>query len=639
MTTSQKILRSTPLSVGLITGLVFLTILGIRSVGGLEVLELTAYDWTLRLQPLLSSPDPRVALVTVSENDLEALGRWPLSDATLAKFLERLAQTHPRAIGLDIYRNFKVPPGTDQLERVLKQYPEIIGVMKYPGRPGEGIPPPPSLQGSDRIGINDVLPDRGGTLRRSLLFINDGEEAFMSFGLTLALKFLEFEGIQPEPDPDTPEYMKLGSTTFIPFQSHHGGYVGADDRGYQMLLRYYHADPPFPSFSFETVMKEKIPPNALEGKVVLVGLTADSVKDYFYTPYSRGLGSDQQISGIALHAHVVSQILRAALLGEKPIQSWTESLEWGWIFLWCVLGGVLGMRVRAVGVLVCMGTLGLVTLSVGGYWALGKGWWIPVVPPLLGFIGVGGFVTTVISKREHEQRKLLMDIFSRHVSTQVAEQIWKDRDQFLEDGKLRSHKHTITVLFADLEKFTTIAESLHPQELMNWLNRYIEVIAETIMEFGGVVDDYFGDGVKADFGVPLVRTTESEIQQDAEAAVACAWAISARVQTVNELLIQEGYPSTRIRMGIYTGSVVAGSVGSVRRLKYTTIGDVVNIAARLESLPQEENRASEGCRILIGQATKDYLGSTWKTQEVGEIKLKGKDSRIKAYRVLGKNKD
>jgi adenylate cyclase len=95
-------------------------------------------------------------------------------------------------------------------------------------------------------------------------------------------------------------------------------------------------------------------------------------------------------------------------------------------------------------------------------------------------------------------------------------------------------------------------------------------------------------------------------------------------------------------MGIYTGPVVAGSLGSVRRLKYTTIGDVVNIAARLESLPKEElegNHNPDDCRILIGQATKGYLGSRWKTEEAGKVKLKGKDATIKVYRVVGETRD
>jgi adenylate cyclase len=630
VTKTQKILRSPLLITSVITGLVFLTIILTRALGALEFLELTAYDWTLRLQAPLSKPDSRVVLVTISEKDLETLGQWPLSDKMLAVLLEKLAQAQPRVIGLDIYRNFRVPPGTEQLEVVLKKYPEIIGVMKYPGKPGQGIPAPPILQGTNRIGINDVLPDAGGTIRRSLLFINDGEQTFMSFGLILALKYLESEGIQPVPDPENPEFIKIGPTTFWRFRSHDGGYVGADDRGYQMLLTYHHSHTPFTSFSLDAIMKGAFPSKALSGKVVLVGLTAESVKDYFYTPYSLELGSDQQISGIALHGHVVSQILRGALQGEKPIQTWDERWEWGWILLWCMVGGFLGFRVRAVGRFSLLVAGGGIALSLGAYWGLGMGWWIPVVPPLLGLVST------------QEQRKLIMDLFSRHVSTQIAEQIWKDRDQFIQDGKLRPHKYIITVLFADLENFTGIAENLSPQELMAWLNRYMEFLADTIMEFGGVVDDYFGDGIKADFGVPLVRTKEEEIQYDAESAVVCAWAISERLKKVNEVLEKEGYPTTRVRMGIYTGPVVAGSLGSVRRLKYTTIGDVVNIAARLESLPKEElagNHNPDDCRILIGQATKEYLGSTWETEEVGKVKLKGKDTTIKVYRVVGITRD
>jgi adenylate cyclase len=174
---------------------------------------------------------------------------------------------------------------------------------------------------------------------------------------------------------------------------------------------------------------------------------------------------------------------------------------------------------------------------------------------------------------------------------------------------------------------------MEPAELIDWLNTYMESMATLIMTHGGVVDDYAGDGIKADFGVPVPRNSDEEIGKDAENAVNCAIAMEKEMFRLNAEWKEKGHPEVGIRIGIFTGPVVGGLLGSSQRLKYTTIGDTVNIASRLESYDKEVGRDSL-CRILIGESTLQCLGSRYRTEEIGAVSLKGKNERIIVHRVL-----
>jgi len=189
------------------------------------------------------------------------------------------------------------------------------------------------------------------------------------------------------------------------------------------------------------------------------------------------------------------------------------------------------------------------------------------------------------------------------------------------------------VLFSDLKGFTTTAESLEPQVLIDWLNTYMEAMADLVMAHGGVVDDYAGDGIKANFGIPLPRQIEKEIREDAIQAVSCGLAMGRKMEQLNRVWQENGLPTGGTRIGIFSGPVVAGAVGSSQRLKYTTVGDTVNTAARLESYNKEFAR--EGCwRILVGENTRQYLNDNFAVRFVGEENLKGKNQKITIYQVL-----
>jgi adenylate cyclase len=635
----RTLLRS-PLAVSLlVSALVFLGVIALRSTGSLEALELATYDWYLRLRPEPALSDSRIVLITITETDIRTQGRWPLTDATLARALEILNQYQPRAIGLDLHRDVPVPPGREALEAILTSARNIIVVKKFGHGAELGIPPPSVLENTDQVGFNDIVVDPGGIVRRGLLFLDDGESVSYAFALRLALLYLQAEGITPQPDTSNPQHIRLGQTTIRPFAANEGGYVGADARGYQFLLDFREARRSFPSFSLTALLSEEIAPEVVKDKIVLVGVAAESVKDFFYTPYSQGLYAKQQIPGIALHAHIVSQLLRSGLEGSAPVATMSEWHEGCWVLLWSVLGGLLGLWVRSPWRFLLLAASGLLILSLVVYGAFLRGWWIPLVPPAMTWLISATILTAYMSNQEKGQRALLMQLFAKHVSPEIAEAVWQQREQFLRGGRPRSQELMVTVLFSDLKGFTSVSEKLNPQTLMDWLNTYAETMTQLVIEHGGVIDDYAGDGLMANFGVPLARTTEAEIRQDANNAVNCALAMERELNRLNVLWHEQHLPTMAMRVGIFTGPAVAGSLGSAQRLKYTIVGDTVNIASRLESFDKDlvdQDLPPSPCRILIGEATLQYLDHQFKTQRIGEVSLKGKEQRITVYRVVGR---
>ena len=340
-----------------------------------------------------------------------------------------------------------------------------------------------------------------------------------------------------------------------------------------------------------------------------------------------------------MHAQIVSQFLRSALEGSRQIAVISDTQEAAWTLLWGIMGGALGLWMRSPSRFFLSAASGLLILSLGAYYAFLSGWWIPSVPPAMAWLGSAAIVTAYMLSLEKKERALLMQLFSRHVAPEVAETIWEQRDQFMDGGRPRSQKFTVTVLFTDLRGFTSVSERMDPQALLDWLNVYMEAMAQLVMSHGGVVDNYIGDSIKADFGVPLPRTTEAAISRDAVAAVDCALAMEKELKHLNTVWQQQDLPTVEMRIGIFTGPVVAGSLGSAQRLKYTTVGDTVNIASRLESFDKDlvdPELADSPCRILIGETTLRYLGHQFQTKIVGEADLKGKDERVTIYRVIGR---
>jgi adenylate cyclase len=632
-----KLLR-VPLATGfLVCILVSLAVLGLRGCGNLESLELAAYDWFIRLRPSDPGADPRIVLVTITEQDIQTLGSWPLSDDVLAQTLESVARFGPRAIGVDIYRDLPVSPGSNRLDGALRSGEPIVWVTKFGHEKTDGILPPAALRGTESVGFNDIVVDPGGVVRRGLLFIDDGVTTATAFALRLALLYLRPEGIVLQPDPKYPEQFRLGPNTMRPLEPSDGPYAGADTRGYQFLLDFKGWRGTFPSVTLKELLSGNIAREMLRDKIVLVGVTAESVKDHFYTPFSYGLQDNQQTDGVAIHAHIVSQLIRLGLGNAAPIKTINEWGESIWIVLWSAIGALTGFKVRSPWKFLFAVGIGLLALTVFDFTAFLEGWWLPLVPPALAWFIAAVAITAYLSYQETVQRAALMQLFSRHVSKEVADGIWRDREQFLDGQRPRPQQLVATALFTDLVGFTSVSEKLSPEGLMDWLNECMEPMARLVSIHGGVIEQYSGDAIIAIFGVPIARKDEEEISQDAINAVNCALAMGTVLGNLNSHWLEQNRPATAMRIGIYTGPMVAGSLGGSERLEYVVIGDTVNVASRLESFEKDLFVPSLAgpCRILIGEATLRRLGQRFLTEKVGQVSLKGKEERIHVYRVVG----
>ena len=635
----EKYLRSSLAMGAVVSFIVFLAVTGLHRWGALESIELSSYDWFIRLRPANPPAESRIALVRVTEEDIQALGFWPLTDEVLTRAMESVLRFEPRALGIDIYRDLPVAPGSGKLDALLVQQRPIVWVTKFGRGAGEGIPPPKKLQGTESVGFNDIVVDPGGVVRRGLLFIDDRVDTATAFALRLALIYLQPEGIAPQPAPENPEALKLGASTLRPLEPDDGPYAEADARGYQFLLDFNGWQRSFPSVTLADLLAGKISAEMFRDKIVIIGVTAESVNDHFYTPFSRAQEHKQQTDGIAIHAHIASQLLRMAHGSATPIQSINQSQKVGWILLWTVMGTLAGLKVRSPWKFSLVLGGGLLTLAAFNYFIFLRSWWLPFVPAGLSWFVAAVAITACLSYREMMQRAALMHLFSRHVSKDVASAIWDQREQFLDGQRPRPQQLVATALFTDLVGFTSISEKMGPEQLMDWLNEYMEAMATQVGRYGGVIEQYSGDAIVAIFGIPIARKSEVEISRDAINAVECALSMEAILRNLNSAWRADNRPTLAMRIGIFTGPMVAGSLGSSDRMEYVVIGDTVNVASRLESFDKDSFVSTvdgSPCRILIGEATVRLMQKKFCTAKVGDIALKGKEEKISAYRVLGR---
>ena len=632
-------MRNSPAAASVLIALLLLAvILWLRSLGVLQPLDLSTYDMFIRLTGQQQQGAVPIVLVRVTEEDIGALGEWPIADATLAEAVGRIAAGGARVIGVDIYRDMPVPPGSEVLDELLRRDDRIIAVEKISTPASPGVRPPAVIAGSGRVGFSDIVIDAGGVVRRGLLFLDDGDRVASGFALQLALRYLQAEGIYPQPGTPDSSSLRLGAVTLPPLEVNDGPYINADAGGYQLLMDFRDGPAAFVSVSLSELLQGAVPAGLFEGRVVILGVDAESVKDSFFIPHNIGSGTQPSVPGIVVHAHLVSQLLRAGLAGEQPLKSFSQQLVALWIVMAGVLGCAAGLWLRSFVKLATVGMAGVVVIFAIAYVVYTRGWWLPPVSAGLAWFGCAGLVTAYLSGYEHRQRELLMRLFARHVSNDVADEIWRHREDFTEFGRPASRSLVATVLFTDIERFTTVSEKLDPQTLMEWLNTYMEAMANRVIEYGGVIDDYYGDAIKANFGVPVPRTTDSEICNDARNALHCALAMQASLVDLNEQCAARGLPRLRMRIGICTGTVVAGCLGSSRRMKYTTIGDTVNTAARLESYDKADFRGegvAVACRILVAGSTLQYIGKEFFLEPVGELALSGKEKAVSVFRLAG----
>ena len=439
-------------------------VLLLRLSGLLQILELAAFD-QLFIRRLPEKPDERIVIVEVDEKSITELGH-PISDRKLAQILKNISQHQPRAVGLDIYRDIPVGEGYDSLAKVFESMPNLVGVQKLiDSADSSAVNPPPVLKKFDRVGANDLPIDGDGKIRRSFFYLSDKKgNSLFSFSFKLAYLYLEDMNIKVDELED--DSIKVGKVIFKPFLGNDGGYIRVSDKGFQVLINYRGDIEKFQRVSISDVFHNRIDENLIRNRIVLIGSTATSLKDIFFTPYSSSLFAiPRRMAGVTIHANAISQILDAELSDRPIIKTPNQLLGWVWIYFWSLLGAILIWVLRSSKIKIIppfalfLGGCCLVSIS---YIAFIYGWWIPVVPPMLGMIGSAIGVIAYLAQNASRIRKT----FGRYLNDEVVANLLENREGL----KLGGQRRNITIFTSDLRGFTATSERLPAEEVIKIIN-------------------------------------------------------------------------------------------------------------------------------------------------------------------------
>ena len=413
----------------LITGL----LLGVKQLGKLERFELKAYD---RLVNLNSKDyiDPRLLVVEITESDIQQQNQWPITDEVYSELLTKLQKYQPKVIGLDIYRDISHPPGNEALRKQL-QAKNVISIQEI-----DGVPPPKGVP-QEQIGFNDHILDVDNVLRRYLMYTEWEGQEFYSFSLRLSLSYLRDRNLQFEVLDNS---LLIGDTEFVALDKNSGGYqmMPSEASGWQVLLNYKSPDITH-KITLTDALTENFDPNLVKDKIVLIGTTAPSIKDFFYTPYNYST-----MPGVIVHAHMTSQILGAVLDNSRQFWFWSEWIEGLWIWGWSIAGAVIAWKIRhRLG----LRGAGIIGLGVAGLWgiyflAFTQGVWIPFVATASAFV-LGNIAYSLFYDFFYDN---LTDLPNRFLFTKQLKKL-----------KNQNKPDKLMVIFClDLDRFKLINEGL-----------------------------------------------------------------------------------------------------------------------------------------------------------------------------------
>ena len=363
-------------------GVTFFTLI-LRGTGLLQGFELRAYDLLLRKRP--TPPPAPLVVVGFDEEFLARPGAWPASDEVLAQLLKGIAAADPAAIGLDIYRDVPVGRGREELQALYRSLTNLYGIQRMEDRRSPQIRPPQLLARNNQVGFNNVVVDSDGRLRRSILYWWDGRRGYQSLALKLATHYLRQEGIGITVNHPDPDRVSLGRASLMPLERNSGAYQNEDASGYQIFADFRGGRGTIPVVPAQDIIDRNFDPRRLKNRIVVVGVVADSVKDSFHTPYtSNAFRKRRPVFGAELHAQLATQLIDLAR-GDRPVmRSWSEGAEMLWIVLWCVGGTVVGLLCQQPVRGTVVGIIGVAQLGVIGYVTLLWGWWLPIIPPMVG---------------------------------------------------------------------------------------------------------------------------------------------------------------------------------------------------------------------------------------------------------------
>lgn len=384
----KRLLQVAAIASLLVTG----GIMGARQTGFFQPFELKTYDSLVKLRALLSPEpkDPRLLIVAIAQADLEYQDRAgmnrkngeSLSDRALAQLLQKLVSYQPRVIGLDLYRDRAIDP---QYRKIIQQTEQLIGLCQNQTIDGGSIAPLPEIV-PERIGFIDIFPDDDRVLRRQVYGIapNRACNTKIAFSLLVALHYLAWENIGFTPENS----QQLGQAILNPIEDDAGGYQLSDERaaGKAIMLNYRANAEVAAQVTLEEIFSDRLKPEQVKDRIVLIGTVVRASRDYHATPYS------DDVPGVIINAHAISQIVSAAL-GERPlITYWSQSEEFLWTWVWGLIGGLIAWRSRSLSRVGVAMFLSALILSGACYVFLVRGIWVIFIPPLLSGFTTGGIV-------------------------------------------------------------------------------------------------------------------------------------------------------------------------------------------------------------------------------------------------------
>jgi adenylate cyclase len=565
--------------------------LGLYGFQGLRSLELNSVDTRFALRG--AQPQPfDVVVVQIDDdtfNDLRV--RWPFPRSLHAKVIDRIAADGARAIAYDIQFTEPTTPVDDSEEAIARAAEEDNALIAAVQRAGNVVLATTEVDehgGSNVFGGDEVLREIGAVSGNGLLPTDRG-------GVIRRIAY-EVDGLK----------------TF--------GLVAAERAGGRQIERSDFQDgrawidfvgPPgsIRTVSFSQVHGGRLPSGFFDGKIVVVGPSAPSLQDIHPTSTS----GDTWMSGAEIQANVVSTALRGFPLRSVP--PWVDAAL---IVLLALIPPLASMRYSALHALGASAALG-VAFAASAHGAFEAGWMVAVVYPLGGLAVASVGSLAVYYVLEAFERERVRDVFSRFVDEKVVDTVLERADGL----RLGGVRQVGTVMFTDLRGFTSFSESLPPDRVIEMLNHYLSEMSDAILQHGGALVSYMGDGIFAVFGAPIEQPDHAD-----RALASAREMLDVRLPRFNEAIADQGFDHQfRMGIGLNTGAFMSGNVGSERRLEYAAIGDTTNTASRIEGMTKGTPHMLFFSESTLKALTREPPDAVY----FGEMEVRGRQKPIRLW--------
>jgi adenylate cyclase len=580
-------------------------------LGIFERLELNVYDSWFKLRGQ-QQPGEEIVIVAIDEKSIEQIGppSWPRT--VHARLLDHLKEA--KVVGFDLLFDIPGDPGVDtEFAGAVKRNGHVVlaSTFKYESESGQWYqklisPLKQFTSGSAGLGFINTPEDMDGVVRNvTLIDTNTFKRPYPCLSLAVALASA---GLNPNAlSLAGPDALQAGSL-LLPLNSSNN----------QMLLSFWGGANTFKTISYIDVLSGNIPPGEFRDKIVLVGDTSPLVKDDFRTPFSASnlvLSGRLPTPGVEVHANAVKTILDSVPYRRAGTPYNLAIL----VFSGTAAVIIVGRRGPWVGLGFVLLLIGTLVATVYLTWLNARLWLNLAAPAALIFFLYTSMTLQSFITSEMERRRTRA-MFGRYVSPAVMEELLKNPAL----ASLGGQRREVTILFADIRGFTSYSENKPPEEVVARLNTYLNQMTTLIFKHGGTLDKYLGDGLMAVFGAPL------PLKNHAGRTVVCSLEIQREVAKLNKEYSEKGQQPLRIGIGVNTGDVLVGNVGSHERMDYTVIGEDVNLASRLESLTKEF-----GVNIVMSGRTRAKLDTgeldTSGIVDLGETRIRGFDKPVHIF--------